>query len=243
MEENQTNAPKEEMSREDLIFLANVMKDQDCPEVTIKYMLRAVALDPHLTETEQILFATPYRTIANRLRDSLAHVHQVYHSEETHTESQAVALTELRSDLTFQLIALSDELCSIVSEQLLPNCENPADKCVYHLLLADFSRYVAELEVEQSAAAGATSAENYQIAIQFSETFSPAHPTRLSACLNYAKLLYDTLDNQDEAVSVARKAFNDGNPAVAEITDPMMHQSAEEILYILMDNVIKWSSK
>ena len=232
----------EEIPREDLVYLADVMKDQEVPEESIKYLRRAIALNPRLTENEQLLFAFPYRKIVNRIRDSLSHVSDVYYNENSPTESQAAALSILRESLINQLLNVSSEVCTIVNEVFLPNCESPADKCVYHLIIADFSRYIAELDIEDSVPACETSLQNYQKAIEFATQALPAaHPTRLSACLNFAKLLHDVRDKKDHAIEIAQKAYNEGDAGLSEITDSTLIQSSKDILQMLKDDTIRWS--
>ena len=237
-----TEQENEEIPREDLVYRADVMKDQEVPEESIKFLRRAIALDPHLTENEQLLFAFPYRKIANRIRESLFHVHDVYYNENSPTESQAAALSILRESLITQLLNISSEVCTLVTELLLPNSQTSADKCVYHLIIADFSRYIAELDIEDSVPACESSFHNYQIAQEFAmQSLPAAHPTRLSICLNFAKLLHDVQGRKEQAIEVAQQAYNDGDTAISEITDISMLQSSKEILQMLKDDTIRWS--
>ena len=54
----------ESLERDDLFFLANLMSENDCPEMSIKYLVRAIEISPQLNEDQKNLLVNTYRLIS-----------------------------------------------------------------------------------------------------------------------------------------------------------------------------------
>ncbi|OHT00419.1 14-3-3 protein 8 [Tritrichomonas foetus] len=232
------------IERDDLFFLANVMLEQGCPEQSIKYLIKAIEMSPDLTEDQQNLLFAPYRDIAKKFRDALKNFKSVYDAVEVETESQAQAIQVLKQDLSQQLLILCNEICALINEQLLPNAKNPVDKAVYHLVVADFSRFVGELDIPEAEDATYMSHENYTNAKTTAEQCLPiGHPTRLIIDLNYSILLNDVMDQSAQAIELAQNACNVAVAAVPQLPDEKMRALARDILQMLKDNVTQWATE
>lgn len=234
----------EGISREDYFFLANVMLEQGCPEQSIKYLIKALEISPNLTEDEQNLFFSPYRQIAKKFRDALKNFNSVYDAEEIETESQAQAIQILKNDLSQQLLNLSNEICSLITEHLLPNAQTPVDQAVYHLVIGDFSRFVGELDIAEADEIADVSQENYLNAKQLADEYLPlGHPTRLIIDLNYSILLNDVLNQSQKAIELAQDSFNQAVDPVSQITDESIKSLSKDILQMLKDNATAWAAE
>ena len=96
----------------------------------------------------------------------------------------------------------------LLDSHLLPNSSIDEEKCFYLKLKADFYRYL--LELENSPTMVEVALECYSRAYIIAQDYlMPAEATRLGLALNYAIFLDQYCDKVDEAVSLARKAYND----------------------------------
>lgn len=233
----------ESLSREDCFYLAEVLIEQNCPNECLKYVLQGIQLSPVLSEREQNIFITPYRQIAAQLRSSIRNLKiGVAPSEEPQTESQGQALNILVLDLQNELVELCSAITEIIVEQLLPNAANDVDKALYHLVVADFQRFIAELDFDVSPEAMVVSQENYNLAHSLAEANLPiTNPVYLTIQLNYAILLHDIVDQEAEAIDVIKDAYNTVRPKVSELseTDAI---AVENILKLMSENLINWAT-
>jgi len=153
------------------------------------------------------------------------------------------ALEFLKKEVSEQIATLCHDICSVVSEKLLPNSATSADKAMYHLIVADFSRYLSELELPESIEAAEASHDNYMVAKQHAlESFPKAHPLSLNITLNFTILLNDIIGKREEAIEIATSTHNECLSIVNQLEDPSDRSAAEDILETMKDNVISWSS-
>jgi hypothetical protein len=231
----------EGISREDLFFVSSVLFDQGSPDQAIKYVLRAIELSPVLTEEEQNVFFAAYRGFAKRLRDSIRKITQlaIYGVE---TETKADALEIAKGDLAAQLIGLSEEICGVISEQILPHADSQVDRSVYHLVMGDFSRFVAELAIPESESAAAESLKNYTLAQETIDGVLPLYdPVNLTIVLNMTNLMNDVLGQPEPAIELAQNTYNSTIGSVGSLDEPRQ-TTARAILQSLKDNAIEWAT-
>ena len=219
-----------ELSREDLFRVAAAAFDGTFPDVAVKYLARALEMDPVLNQKQQDLLFATYRDLANRLRKGIEDLNVSLGYVEN--EADANALLILKGDLCEKLTSLCREFCSLVSESLLPKVEG-ADRAVYFLVIADFYRFIAELETGDSADAAKLSLEHYSHAKEASSSLPVEDPVHLNIILNMAKLMNDVMGQTEQAVELAQSTYNEAMPKVAEPT-------SYQILQALKDNMIAW---
>ena len=234
----------ESLSNDEYFYLASLMIQQNCPELSIKYLVKAIERSPILTEEQQNLFFEPYRQIAKKYRAALGEFKSIYDAIEVETETQAQAVQILKDDLSQQLLALCNEICTIINTQLLPNAQTPLDQAVYHLVVGDFSRFVGELSIPEAEEIEGIANDNYLAAKTIAEGSLPlGHPTRLIIDLNYSILLNDVLDTPQQALELAQVAYNSSVAAVNEITDENVKKLSKDVLQLLKDNATEWAAE
>lgn len=105
----------------------------------------------------------------------------------------------------------------------------------------DYCRYKAEyLTEEKRRAAADESLEAYEKAADI-KGLSPTHPIHLGLILNFSVFYYEILNKHEEAVKLAKKAFDD---AVAQL-DTLPEESYKDstlIMQLLRDNLTLWTS-
>jgi 14-3-3 protein epsilon len=229
------------LSRTNLFFLASYVIDEGMPEQGLKYLLKAIELDPVLSESERNIFIGSYRAVANSIRQSCVAVKQNLMYGIIDTEEEAEALRVVFRDLGAGLTCLADEICSVISEQLLPKAEN-AEKVIYHLVIADFTRFVAELEIDESEEAASESLYHYETASKLAREVLPDYdPVSLNIIHNFAKFRYDVLGQTEEAVELAQETYNSAIGKIAGL-DGQQRETAQEILQSLKENALDWAT-
>lgn len=109
----------------------------------------------------------------------------------------------------------------------------------------DFHRYLAEFTTgpEKEKAADEARAE-YKAAsdLVFNDSnFPPSHPIRLGMALSYSVFYYEILNEKDQAMKLAKSAFDD---AMSEL-DSLSEESYKDstlIMQLLRDNLTLWTS-
>ena len=234
----------ESLERDDLFFLANLMSENDCPEMSIKYLVRAIEISPQLNEDQQNLLVNTYRQISSKLRNALKKFKSIYDTVEVETESQAQAMQVLKQDLSGNLLNVCNDICALINEKLLPNASTPIDQAVYHLVFGDFSRFVGELDIVESEEAASLSQENYLSAKQIAEKVLPlGHPTRLIIDLNYSILLNDVLNEPTQAIELAQNAINSSLNFIDELPTDDLKTMSKDVIDRLKDNVTTWATE
>jgi hypothetical protein len=231
----------EVLARSDLFFVASYALDEGMPEQGLKYLLKAIEMEPSLSETERDLFIATYRAVANSIRESFRKLKQTLMYGNIETEEQAEALRVVGQDMASHLVSLTDEVCGIVSERLLPGAENIA-KVIYCLVIADFTRFVAELEINESEDAASESLRSYQEAQKLAGELLPAyHPVSLNIVHNLTKLLNDVLGQTEQAVDLAQETYNSTIGEIAKL-DEQERDTAHGILQSLKENALDWAT-
>mmetsp|Transcript_17531 Transcript_17531/g.19525 ORF Transcript_17531/g.19525 Transcript_17531/m.19525 type:complete len:126 (-) Transcript_17531:109-486(-) len=107
----------------------------------------------------------------------------------------------------------------------------------------DYLRYMAEFstgDTRQEAANKALTA--YKAAIDVgSNDMPPTNPIRLGLVLNFSVFYYEIMDNQDEACSLAKKAFDDAISDLDKLSDDS-YKETTLILQLLRENLSLWTS-
>lgn len=68
-----------------------------------------------------------------------------------------------------------------------------------------------------------------------------SHPARLSLSLNFAVFFFEIRDSPDEAIAIARRAFDLANPLIDSIPEEF-YQESTALLQLLHDNIIIWTA-
>lgn len=233
----------ENLSHDDLFFIAMLLNAKGMYEESLKYLYRAIEISPVMDEKKQDIFFTPHREIAKTLRNSIKEFSSIYNIDVAETESQAQSVCILVSELSKQLFEFCNDFCALLNEQIIPKAENQIDKAVYLLVVGDFSRFVGELTIPEGSEAADAALESYLAAKEIAdECLGQCHPVKLNIYLNYTILLNDILDKPTEAISLAQSIYNSATPALSEL-DEKTRLVSSEILQLLRDNATQWAAE
>jgi len=119
----------------------------------------------------------------------------------------------------------------------------PLRQVFYQKMKADYYRYLAEFATGDSKKDHAKSAsDSYKAASDAATGLAPTHPIRLGLALNFSVFLYEVQQEQSEACTLAKSAFDD---AIAELDtlDEESYKDSTLIMQLLRDNLTLWTSE
>ena len=93
--------------------------------------------------------------------------------------------------------------------QTIPTPSNAEAKVFYQKMKADYLRYTAEVRIDDAKSKAADNARfAYQEATNVAEKeLAATHSYRLGLAVNFSVFQYEVLSNEEEAIKVARSAF------------------------------------
>ena len=110
----------------------------------------------------------------------------------------------------------------------------------YKKMAADYYRYKSEFSPKQENKSQCETyyKQAYDIA---KKTLAETHPTRLGLALNFSVCYYEILKKPQQAVELAKKAFD---AAIAKLDDlnDQNYKDSTLIMQLLRDNLTLWSS-
>ena len=118
-----------------------------------------------------------------------------------------------------------------------------AQQVFYQKMMADYYRYLAEFATGGAKEDHAKSAnDSYTKATDAAKGLAPTHPIRLGLALNFSVFLYEVQQEQSEACTLAKSAFDD---AIAELDtlDEESYKDSTLIMQLLRDNLTLWTSE
>jgi 14-3-3 protein epsilon len=107
----------------------------------------------------------------------------------------------------------------------------------------DYFRYIGEFAQGAYRNQSAKNAqESYQSALTLAEnTLDSAHPNRIGLALNYSVFNYEILNQQNEAIKIAQKAFDEGISNLGSLSDEQAYKDSKFILNLIQDNISLWT--
>lgn len=129
-------------------------------------------------------------------------------------------------DLVTQLFLMFDKYLS-------PLMETTEDKVFIEKSKADYTRYMAEVDSSQKWKDD--SKGYYEKAIELATTLGKSQKTQLGLMLNYSVFLYNIMNEQQTAISIARST----KEAWLETRNP----EGDDIIEILDNNLQDWEQK
>jgi len=84
--------------------------------------------------------------------------------------------------------------------------------------------------------------KSYNDGLTKSEDLSPADSTRLSLMLNFSVFCFETLEQQEEGLRIAKQAIEEAEEDLDKIS-PSEQQDSKTVLQFLSENVALWEKK
>lgn len=203
----------EDISREELIFMAKISQEAGKSEDTIKYMKKVINFEKELTASEIQLFYLAYNNTINPRRAALYKLTLIEEKE----IAKEVKLSHLRLlrkykwEIEAEMDTFCEEVLEILDQILIPaSKENAESLTFFSRMKGDFSRYICEYtHPERRNKIAKNALQAYEIATEVAfGNFSAIHPFRLGLASSFSVFYYEILSDVKKACKIANGAID-----------------------------------
>lgn len=156
-------------------------------------------------------------------------------------------LKEYNTKIVAELMKISEEVCTLILESLLPheNAENDAHGTVfYNKMLGDYYRYLCEVcadKPETLKNVKEKAEEYYAAAREEGKRLAKTDPILLGLALNHSVFEYEIMENAKVACELAKDAFDQAIHELDSLPEAD-YQDSTLIMQLLRDNLTLWTS-
>ena len=227
-------------TREECVFLSRLNEKAEKYSEMFKYINKYVELDPKLSKEERNILCSGYKYIISDKRNSL----RILNNIEKRNTYQLAYIKEIRENIEKELYQILADIEKMLDKYLIPNAIDIENKVFYLKLKADFMRYKCEISYEKELDDIISKTEKiYKEANDIAnKELMISNSTRLGLALNYSVFFYDIKKMKEEAINIAKNAFDDA----MKILDNLEISKAKDTLLIiqmLKENLIFWCNE
>ena len=227
-------------TREECVFLSRLNEKAEKYSEMFKYINKYVELDPKLSKEERNILCSGYKYIISDKRNSL----RILNNIEKRNTYQLAYIKEIRENIEKELYQILLDIEKMLDKYLIPNAIDIENKVFYLKLKADFMRYKCEISYGKELDDIISKTEKiYKEANDIAnKELMISNSTRLGLALNYSVFFYDIKKMKEEAINIAKNAFDDS----MKILDNLEISKAKDTLLIiqmLKENLIFWCNE
>ena len=227
-------------TREEYVFLSRLNEKAEKYSEMFKYINKYVELDPKLSKEERNILCSGYKYIISGKRNSL----RILNNIEKRNTYQLAYIKEIRENIEKELYQILLDIEKMLDKYLIPNAIDIENKVFYLKLKADFMRYKCEVSYGKELDDIISKTEKiYKEANDIAnKELMISNSTRLGLALNYSVFFYDIKKMKEEAINIAKNAFDDA----MKILDNLEISKAKDTLLIiqmLKENLIFWCNE
>jgi len=227
-------------TREECVFLSRLNEKAEKYSEMFKYINKYVELDPKLSKEERNILCSGYKYIISDKRNSL----RILNNIEKRNTYQLAYIKEIRDNIEKEIYQILLDIEKMLDKYLIPNAIDIENKVFYLKLKADFMRYKCEISYGKELDDIISKTEKiYKEANDIAnKELMISNSTRLGLALNYSVFFYDIKKMKEEAINIAKNAFDDA----MKILDNLEISKAKDTLLIiqmLKENLIFWCNE
>jgi len=236
-------------SREDLIYMARLAEQAERYDEMADAMKKVAQLNDELTVEERNLLSVAFKNVVGSRRASLRIISSIEQKEESRGKEDHLAKAkEYRKKVEKELTDICNDILNVLDTHLIKNASGAESKVFYYKMKGDYHRYLAESTTgssnttgESRAAAADKALEAYKAASEISQELLPTNPIRLGLALNFSVFYYEIMNSPDNAIQLAKQAFDDAIEKLEHLTDDS-YKDSTLIMQLLRDNITLWTS-
>jgi 14-3-3 protein epsilon len=230
-------------SRDDLIYLARLAEQAERYDEMSQSMKKVALMNDELSVEERNLLSVAYKNVVGSRRASLRIISSIEQKEESRgKEDHLQKARQYRKKVEAELSEICNDIIEVLDKNLVPTSSSAESKVFYLKMKGDYHRYLAEStsgESRQESADKALSA--YNEATTVSQELLPTNPIRLGLALNFSVFYYEIMNSPDNAIQLAKKAFDEAIEQLESLTDDT-YKDSTLIMQLLRDNITLWTS-
>jgi len=230
-------------SKEDLIYMSRLAEQAERYDEMAETMKKVAQLNEPLSIEERNLLSVAYKNVVGSRRASLRIISSIEQKEESRgKEDHLVKAREYHKKVEKELREICDDILNVLHNNLIPSSTLPESKVFYNKMKGDYHRYLAESTTGESRQTAAEKAlEAYKSASEISQELLPTDPIRLGLALNFSVFYYEIMNSPDNAIQLAKQAFDDAIEKLEHLADEN-YKDSTLIMQLLRDNITLWTS-
>jgi len=208
-----------------------------CKVVRELVLTRDATVPPSSTERNLVLEAYagvigPRRTALQTLRDTMDNPDDALGHN---------ILVAYRAQIASELKSVCQEAMELVRNHMATHTKPNTEAHVLDLkMCADYARYIVECTDDPIYSVEAATCYQ-QAATLAAKLLEPTHPTRLSVALNQSVFLFDTMNQRQDAIRLAKVTFDQAMIGLHHLS-ATTHTQSVEAMKLIRDNIIMWSA-
>jgi len=233
--------PKE--TREDHIYTARLAEQAERYDEMAEAMKKVAQLDEELTVEERNLLSVAYKNVVGSRRASLRIISSIEQKEESRgKEDNLTKARSYKKKVEKELTEICNDILEVLEKNLLEHAKTAESKVFYFKMKGDYYRYLAESTTGEPRTQAADKAlAAYKKASDTALDLLPTNPIRLGLALNFSVFYYEILNSPDNAIQLAKQAFDDAIEKLENLTDES-YKDSTLIMQLLRDNITLWTS-
>jgi 14-3-3 protein epsilon len=230
-------------SREDLIYMARLAEQAERYDEMAESMKKVAQLKEELSVEERNLLSVAFKNVVGSRRASLRIISSIEQKEESRgKEDHLTKARQYKKKVEKELTEICNDILNVLDKHLIAVSSASESKVFYNKMKGDYHRYLAEStsgDPRQEAAEKAL--EAYKAASDISQELSPTNPIRLGLALNFSVFYYEIMNSPDNAIQLAKQAFDNAIEQLESLTDES-YKDSTLIMQLLRDNITLWTS-
>lgn len=233
-------------NRANLVYQAKLCEQAERYDEMVAFMkeIAATHAQTELSVEERNLLSVACKNAVGCRRASWRIISTVEQKVQKGDTNQAQVVCDYRKKVEDELRGICEEVLQTLEVHLLP-VSKEGESCVfYYKMKGDYHRYLAEIHSgEDRKKAAELAKQAYKQAMETAETSMPVtHPIRLGLALNFSVFHYEVLNNAEEAVQMARTAFEDSIADLDNVPNEN-YKDSTLIMQLLRDNLTLWAQE
>jgi len=206
-------------------------------------MKKVAQLNEELSIEERNLLSVAYKNVVGSRRASLRIISSIEQKEESRgKEDHLTKAREYRKRVEKELTEICNDILEVLEKNLITNSSTAESKVFYYKMKGDYHRYLAESTTGDSRTESAEKAlQAYKSASEIGQQLLPTNPIRLGLALNFSVFYYEIMNSPDNAIQLAKQAFDNAIEQLESLTDES-YKDSTLIMQLLRDNITLWTS-
>jgi len=229
--------------REDHIYTARLAEQAERYDEMAEAMKKVAQLNKELTVEERNLLSVAYKNVVGSRRASLRIITSIEQKEESRgKEDNLKKAREYKKKVEKELTEICNDILDVLEKNLIQHASSSESKVFYYKMKGDYYRYLAESTTGEPRTKAADQAlVAYKAASDTALELLPTNPIRLGLALNFSVFYYEILNSPDNAIQLAKQAFDDAIEKLENLTDES-YKDSTLIMQLLRDNITLWTS-
>jgi len=225
-------------SRDDLIYLARLAEQAERYDEMSQNMKRVALMNDELSVEERNLLSVAYKNVVGSRRASLRIISSIEQKEDSRgKEDHLQKARQYRKKVEAELSEICNDIIEVLDKNLVPTSSTSESKVFYLKMKGDYHRYLAESTTGTSRQESADKALSaYNEATTVSLDLLPTNPIRLGLALNFSVFYYEIMNSPENAIQLAKKAFDEAIEQLESLTDDT-YKDSTLIMQLLRDNI------